>query len=91
MTNTPLGLRFVVGFLAATAPLLGSAPAQPGVYSVITYSASGSHTDYDMARQAADAYAVANPWTGSILVLKPVSYTHLLMSLQRLSRTPRSG
>jgi len=73
MTNTPLGLRFVVGFLAATAPLLGSAPAQPGVYSVITYSASGSHTDYDMARQAADAYAVANPWTGSILVLKPTA------------------
>ena len=70
MANTLLVLPFMVGFLAATVPLLGSTPTQPGVYSVITYSASGTHTDYDMARQAADAYAVANPWTGSILVLK---------------------
>jgi hypothetical protein len=53
--------------------LLGSPPPQPGVFYVTAYSAGGTHTDYDMARQAADAYAVANLWTGSILVLKPTA------------------
>lgn len=43
----------------------------PGVFFVANYTASGNHTDYDMARQVADAYAAANPWTGSLLVLKP--------------------
>ena len=73
MNNARLILPLMIVVFAATAPLLGSTPAQPGVYSVSAYSASGAHTDYDMARQAADAYAVANPWTGSILVLKPTA------------------
>lgn len=42
-----------------------------GVFYVAAYSTSGTHTDYDMARQAADAYAAAHPWTGSVLILKP--------------------
>lgn len=65
----------VISLLIVTmvTPLWGSPPPQPGVFYVTRYSASGTHTDYDMARQAADAYAVANIWTGSILVLKPTA------------------
>jgi hypothetical protein len=67
-----LVLSLLIGFLGV-APLLGSTPPQPGVFYVATYSASGTHTDYDMAREAADAYAFANSWTGSVLVLKPTA------------------
>jgi hypothetical protein len=59
--------------LSAGTPVLGSTPAQPGIFYVTDYSASGTHTDYDMARQAADAYAGTNLWTGSVLVLKPTA------------------
>jgi hypothetical protein len=68
-----LPVLFLVMGLSAETPLLGSTPTQPGVFRVTDYSASGTHTDYDMARQAADAYAVANLWTGSVLVLKPTA------------------
>jgi hypothetical protein len=70
MINTLLLLSLLIVSLATESPLLGSTPPQPGVFYVTTFSASGTHTDYDMARQAADAYAIANPWTGSILILK---------------------
>jgi hypothetical protein len=70
---TLMALPLLIVSFATEAPLLGSTPPQPGVFYVTTYSASGTHTDYDMARQAADAYATANPWTGSILVLKPTA------------------
>jgi hypothetical protein len=59
----------LIGFF--TSSLLGSTLSQPGVFDVALYSATGTHSDYDIAREAADAYATANPWTGSILVLKP--------------------
>jgi hypothetical protein len=72
MKNTLPFLSLLIGFLAES-PLLGSTPPQPGVFYVATYSPSGTHTDYDMARQAADAFAVANLWTGSVLVLKPTA------------------
>jgi hypothetical protein len=68
-----LPVLFLLMGLSAETPLLGSTPAQPGIFYVTDYSASGTHTDYDMARQAADAYAVANLWTGSVLVLKPTA------------------
>ena len=73
MKYTLMALPLLIVSFATEAPLLGSTPPQPGVFYVTTYSASGTHTDYDMARQAADAYATANPWTGSILVLKPTA------------------
>jgi hypothetical protein len=72
MKHALLILLLLMG-LAAETPLLGSTPAQPGIFYVTAYSASGTHTDYDMARQAADAYAVKNLWTGSVLVLKPTA------------------
>jgi hypothetical protein len=72
LKNTLLFLCLLIGFFAE-AQLLGSTPPQPGVFYVATYSSSGTHTDYDMARQAADAYAIANLWTGSVLVLKPTA------------------
>jgi hypothetical protein len=52
------------------APLFASAPNQPGVFYVAEYTASGTHTDYDMARQAADAYAATQYLPGSVLILK---------------------
>jgi hypothetical protein len=61
----------LTGALTGAPLLLGSPPPQPGVFFVTGYGASGTHTDYDMARQAADAYAAANLWTGSVLILKP--------------------
>jgi hypothetical protein len=64
-------LSVVAGLIAAEPALLGSTANPPGVFVVNDYSSSGTHTDYDMARQAADAYAAANLTTGSILVLKP--------------------
>lgn len=42
-----------------------------GTFYVAAYQASGTHTQYDMARQAADAYAIANTNTGSLLILLP--------------------
>jgi hypothetical protein len=72
MKNTLPVLSLLIG-LFAEAPLLGSTPPQPGVFYVTNYGPSGTHTDYDIARQAADTYAAANPWTGSVLVLKPTA------------------
>jgi hypothetical protein len=68
-------VKIVNGFIlfcgVAFASHLIQAQAQtPGVFYVSSFTASGTHTDYDMARQAADAYAQANPWTGSVLFLK---------------------
>lgn len=40
-----------------------------GVFYISDYVANGTHTQYDVARQVADAYAVANPSTGSLLNL----------------------
>lgn len=56
---------------ALSAPL-ESTTAGPagGVFRVADFSATGAHTDYDIARQAADAYAAANPASGSVLILK---------------------
>jgi hypothetical protein len=92
MTNTLLLLPLLIVSFVAEAPLLGSTPPQPGVFYVSTYSASGTHTDYDMARQAADAYAVANHWTGSILVLKPtVNMTCDAVPLPSLGLSPTTS
>ena len=57
--------------IASARPILQAQTNTPGVFYVNSFNASGTHTDYDMARQGADAYAQANPWTGSVLVLKP--------------------
>ena len=64
-------------FSAFVSPLFAGTPNQPGVFYVSEYAASGTHTDYDMARQAADAYAAELSWSvGSVLVLKAgVNYT----------------
>jgi hypothetical protein len=70
MKKLAVAFVFLLGSTFGEHALLGQV-AQPGVFYVSTYTASGTHTDYDMARQAADAYAVTNPWSGSILVLKP--------------------
>ncbi len=40
-----------------------------GVFYYSNFAPSGAHTQYDMARQTADAYALANPATGSVLIL----------------------
>jgi hypothetical protein len=72
MKGPPISLSLLIWALAAEGPLFAS-PSTPGVFYVAAYGASGTHTDYDMARQAADAYVVANPWYGSILVLKPAT------------------
>jgi hypothetical protein len=72
MKHTLPVLFLMIGLTGET-PLLGNTPAQPGIFFVTDYSASGTHTDYDMARQAADAYAAANLWTGSVLILKPAA------------------
>jgi len=61
---------FVASAYGASA-MLGSVVPQPGVFYVSNYSAQGAHTDYDLARQAADAWAAANTLGGSVLVLKP--------------------
>jgi hypothetical protein len=92
MTNTLLLLALLIVSFVTEVPLLGSTPPQPGVFYVSTYSASGTHTDYDMARQAADAYAVANHWTGSILVLKPtVNMTCDAVPLPSLGLSPTTS
>lgn len=59
-------LLFIISFVARA-----SNKAIPGVFYVSDYSANGTHTDYDMARQAADAYAQTQYSAGSVLVLKP--------------------
>lgn len=41
------------------------------IFYVAAYAASGTHTQYDMARQAADAFANANTNIGSVLILLP--------------------
>jgi hypothetical protein len=80
-----LAFSLSIGFAAAQTVLpwnnpalnVGIATSQQlnvdGVFFVANYISNGTHTDYDMARQAADAYAAANPWTGSLLVLKPTA------------------
>jgi AAA domain len=57
---------------ATSAPLIANRQT-PGVFYVSSYYPQGTHTDYDMARQTADAYAAAHPWTGSVLVLNPTT------------------
>ncbi len=59
----------LAGATAASPALLGST-TPPGVFYVSAYSANGNHTDYDMARQAADAFAAGAYSPGSVLVLK---------------------
>ena len=62
---------FAILYGSAGASLLASSPNQPGVFTVSDYIATGTHTDYDMARQAADAYASLASWSvGSVLILK---------------------
>jgi hypothetical protein len=58
------------GGQALSAPMLAT---QPGValFYVAAYIRVGGHTDYDMARQAADAYLTDNPQTPTYLVLGP--------------------
>lgn len=55
---------------AISVPLLAT---EPGVqlFYVASYSWNGRHTDYDMARQAADAYVMANPAIPTYLILNP--------------------
>jgi hypothetical protein len=56
---------------AVSVPLLAT---QPGVamFYVSSYNWVGTHTDYDMARQAADAYLAAHPQTSTYVVLSPL-------------------
>jgi hypothetical protein len=58
------------GEQALSVPMLDT---EPGValFYVSAYTRIGSHTDYDMARQAADAYLIDNPQTPTYLVLGP--------------------
>jgi hypothetical protein len=58
------------GEQALSVPLLAT---QPGValFYVSSYAWVGTHTDYDMARQAADAYLSDNPRIPTYLVLGP--------------------
>jgi hypothetical protein len=58
------------GEQALSVPLLAT---QPGValFYVSSYTWVGTHTDYDMARQAADAYLTDNPQSSTYLVLGP--------------------
>ena len=61
----------MLGVLLALGSASSLAALQPGVFNVSDYSASNSHTDYDMAREAADAYAAQYSWSsGSVLILK---------------------
>ncbi len=62
-TSLPWGQALSVPLLAAQS---GNA-----MFYVSSYSWSGTHTDYDMARQAADAYIAAHPGTPTYLVLNP--------------------
>lgn len=57
-------------FVAAVLALVGVTAAQDvGTFRVSDFAASGTHTAYDIARQAADAYASSYPATGSVLYL----------------------
>jgi hypothetical protein len=56
---------------ALSVPLLAN-QAGVTIFYVSSYSWNGTHTDYDMARQAADAYVLANPQTPTYLVLNPI-------------------
>jgi hypothetical protein len=58
------------GEQALSVPVLAT---QPGValFYVASYAWVGTHTDYDMARQAADAYLTNNPEIATYLVLGP--------------------
>lgn len=55
---------------AVSVPLLASRPGNVMFY-VSSYSWSGTHSDYDMARQDADTYVSAHPGTPTYLVLNP--------------------
>jgi hypothetical protein len=58
------------GEQALSVPMLAT---QPGValFYVSAYARSGYHSDYDMARQAADAYLTDNPQVPTYLVMGP--------------------
>jgi hypothetical protein len=73
---------FIIARMAAAQgalPWAGQAMSVPqlatetgvALFYVASYNWVGTHTDYDMARQAADAYLVANPQTPTYLVLGP--------------------
>jgi hypothetical protein len=72
MKNSSSALLAVMAIFGLSGcSLMANAATQPGVFYVANYVANGTHTDYDMARQAADAYAAATPWAaGSVLILK---------------------
>lgn len=58
------------GGQAVSVPKLAT-EAGVALFYVASYNWVGTHTDYDMARQAADAYLAANPQTSTYLVLGP--------------------
>jgi hypothetical protein len=58
------------GGQALSVPLLAT-QAGTALFYVSAYTRVGGHTDYDMARQAADAYLTDNPRTPTYLVLGP--------------------
>jgi hypothetical protein len=58
---------------ALSVPALDAMP-NVALYYVASYSWVGTHTDYDMARQAADAFLKSNPETPTYLVLGPGGY-----------------
>jgi len=79
-----LALLWVAGYVAMAQGALpwGKATSVPSLaaqsdvmlFYVADYSWSGAHTDYDMARRAADAYLAAHPTTPTYLVLGPEAY-----------------
>lgn len=58
------------GEQAVSAPKLAT-QAGSALFYVASYTGVGTHTDYDMARQAADAYLTHNPQMPTYLVLGP--------------------
>jgi hypothetical protein len=77
-------LIFVLFIIARMAAAQGALPwgqamsvpklateAGVALFYVASYNRVGTHTDYDIARQAADAYLTANPQTRTYLVLGP--------------------
>ena len=68
VTTSTLNNQAFAGSIAA--PSLNTGQIN-NIFYVSGYAPSGIHTAYDMARQAADAAAAANPSVGSVLILSP--------------------
>ncbi len=58
---------------AVSVPAL-AAQSDVALFYVAAYKWTGAHTDYDMARQAADAFLTMNPQTPTYVVLGPAAY-----------------